>query len=290
MAEIGFLGLGRMGRGMAGRLLGAGHRLRVWNRSAVKAHDLVAAGARLGQTPADAARGADAVFAMVADDIASEAVWNGPQGALEVMSRGALVIESSTLSTSHVANLARAASARGLAYLDCPVAGLPPAAAAGELTLLVGGTPETLERARPLLTPLCRAIRHFGPVGTGTAFKLINNMLGAVQIASLAEAMALAQKLGLDPETVAEATENGAVASPQVKRHARRMLQSQFSDGATFTVGLRLKDVRYCLAMAEGANSAMPIAQDAADWYADAANANFDGDEARLVEAVTRRK
>ncbi len=137
--------------------------------------------------------------------------------------------------------MARELRGRGLVYIDCPVTGLPQAAAAGKLTLLVGAEPADLDRAKPYLAPIGDVVRHFGAVGTGTVFKLINNLMGAVQIASLAEGVAMAEQAGLDMNLVAEALATGAVASPQVIRHSKRMVARDFS-GASFTSALRHKD------------------------------------------------
>src|SRR5947199_9199479 len=180
MTKVGFIGLGRMGHGMAGRYLEAGFDVAVWNRSKAKAEDLIARGARFAKSPADAADCADAVVTMVADDEASRSVWLGQDGAATNMKAGSLAIECSTVSHRHALDMARELRGRGLAYIDCPVTGLPEAAAAGKLTLLVGADAADLEKARPYLAPLCTAIRHFGAVGTGTVFKLINNLMGAV--------------------------------------------------------------------------------------------------------------
>ena len=139
MARIAFIGLGRMGAGMAARLLAAGHEIVVHNRTSERGDALLAAGARWGNTPAEAAADADAVFVMVSDDDASRAVWLGPDGVLAHARQQAFAIECSTLSHNWVLELADACRAAGLRYLDCPVTGLPDAAAAGRLTLLVGG-------------------------------------------------------------------------------------------------------------------------------------------------------
>jgi 3-hydroxyisobutyrate dehydrogenase-like beta-hydroxyacid dehydrogenase len=191
MAHVAFIGLGRMGHGMAGRYLDSGFTVAVWNRSKAKADDLVARGARWADSPADAADGADAVVTMVADDEASREVWLA-----ETAKAGALAIECSTVSYRHALDLARGLRARGLVYIDSPVTGLPDAAAAGKLTLLIGAEPADLKQARPFLIPLSTTIRHFGPVGSGTVYKLINNLMGAIQIAGLAEGLAIAEQPG----------------------------------------------------------------------------------------------
>src|ERR1700730_5683104 len=198
MTKVAFIGLGRMGHGMAGRYLDAGFTVVVWNRSKAKAEDLIARGARWATSPRDAAEDADAVVTMVADDAASRAVWLGNDGAAATMKPGTLAIECSTVSHQHALDMARELRGRGLIYIDCPVTGLPEAAAAGKLTLLVGADAADLEKARPYLAPLSTTVRHFGAVGSGTVFKLINNLIGAVQIASLAEGVAIAEQAGLD--------------------------------------------------------------------------------------------
>src|ERR1700686_2004535 len=258
MTKIAFIGLGRMGHGMAVRYLDAGFEVAVFNRSRAKAEDLIARGARWATSPAAAADGADAVVTMVADDEASRAVWLGKDGAGSIAQAGTLAIECSTVSYQHALDLARELRTRGLVYIDSPVTGLPDAAAAGKLTLLVGAEPADLERARPFLAPLSTTIRHFGAVGTGTVYKLINNLMGAIQIAGIAEGLAIAEQAGLDMKLVLEAVETGVAASPQVIRHSKRMAARNFS-GATFTAALRQKDAAYAVALAEGLLSAPPI-------------------------------
>lgn len=252
MATIAFLGLGSMGAGMAQRLLQSGHDLRVYNRTSAKAAALERAGARRYPTPREACTDAEAVFAMTADDTSSRSVWLGPDGALAArLAPRAFAIECSTLSRDWVRELAAQARARGLRYLDAPVTGLADNAAAGTLTLLVGADPADLDAARPLLDVVANRIVHFGAVGSGTAYKLIVNLIGAVQIASLAEGMALAEKAGLDLETVANAIATGQAASPQVVRNARRIVDDDHDRNVLFTPLLRLKDVRYALELAE---------------------------------------
>ena len=148
MASVAFIGLGRMGLGMAGRLLVANHDVRVFNRTSTRADTLVRRGARQCLTPQEACIGADAVVSMVADDTASRAIWLGSDGVLAAnLAPRAFAIECSTLSYNWVVELGAAATARGLRYLDAPVTGLPDTAAAGELTLLVGASAEHLAAA-----------------------------------------------------------------------------------------------------------------------------------------------
>ena len=290
MTKVAFIGLGRMGHGMAGRYLDAGFTVAVWNRSQAKAEDLIARGARWATSPAEAADGADAVVTMVADDEASRAVWLGKDGAATTMKAASLAIECSTVSHQHALDMARELRGRGLIYIDCPVTGLPQAAAAGRLTLLVGADAVDLDRAKPYLAPIGDVVRHFGAVGTGTVFKLINNLLGAVQIASLAEGIAIAEQAGLDMNLVAEALATGAVASPQVIRHSKRMAARDFS-GASFTAALRYKDAAYAVKLAETLLADAPLLGRAAvEAYARAKAEMPDEDEGRMIEIVSRPK
>jgi 3-hydroxyisobutyrate dehydrogenase len=188
---------------------------------------------------------------MVTDDQASRAIWYGTTGALAAhFAPGALAIECSTLSHDWVLELSAAATRHGLRYIDAPVTGLPDAAAAGELTLLLGASLEDLGAARPVLAAFSKSILHFGRVGTVAAYKLLVNMLGAVQIASAAETMAIAEKVGLDLGMVADALATGQAASPQVVRNTRRIADGHHDRDIVFTPQLRLKDVDYGLALA----------------------------------------
>jgi 3-hydroxyisobutyrate dehydrogenase len=290
MPHVAFIGLGRMGHGMAGRYLDAGFSVAVWNRSKAKAEDLIARGARWASTPGDAAIDADAVVTMVADDEASRTVWLGAGGAAASMEPGVLAIECSTVSYRHALDMARELNGRGLIYIDCPVTGLPDAAASGKLTLLVGAEAADLDKARPFLEPVGSTIRHFGAIGSGTVYKLINNLMGAIQIAGIAEGLAIAEQAGLDMKLVLEAIESGVAASPQVIRHSRRMTMRNFA-GATFTSALRHKDAVYAVALAESLLAESPLVGRAAvDSYARAKAVAPDDDEAKMIEIVSRPK
>lgn len=292
MAKIGFLGLGMMGGGMAACLVRAGHQVTVWNRSADKAAALVEAGATAAGTPAAAASGAEAVFSMVADDAASDQCWFGGDagsgGALDALAPGAFVIECSTISHGQSARLAEAAAARDLHYIDCPVNGPPAMAAKGELTLLAGADPADLQAARPWLEAVSASILHFGPVGTGTAYKLINNLLGAVHVAATAEAAHLARKLGLDVDTTVAAIETGPVGSPHTKRMIRPMLEGRPADSFGLAIGLREKDARYCLRMANDLGLAMTIGQNAHGWYVAAKDEHGADDDSLMLDTVAK--
>lgn len=262
MSRIAFLGLGRMGRGMAGRLLSAGNDVTVWNRTPGRASELLDKGARWAESPRDAALGAEAVFVMVSDDEASRSVWQGSAGVLTAdLLPGTLAIECSTLSHDWVLELGAACQAKELRFLDCPVTGLPDAAAAGELTLLLGGEAADLEAAEPLLGALSTKCLHFGAVGAGAAYKLIINLMGGIQIAATAEGLALAERAGLDIDQVVRAISTSQAASPQVVRHSRRMAAGNHSSDVTFTADLRRKDTAYAMRLAEKLGLVAPLGQ-----------------------------
>src|ERR1700759_2600783 len=161
MARVAFIGLGRMGHGMAGRYLDAGFAVSVWNCSKAKADDLIARGARWATSPEDAAIDAEAVVTMVADDEASRQVWLSTNGAAATMKAGTLAIECSTVSHAHALSMARELGSRGLIYIDCPVTGLPEAAAAGKLTLLVGADGAGPRQARAFVFSLSFSFPFF---------------------------------------------------------------------------------------------------------------------------------
>jgi 3-hydroxyisobutyrate dehydrogenase len=264
MLTVAFMGLGNMGIGMAARLLAAGHTLHVYNRTAARAHKLVQQGARLFSTPREACADVDAIVSMVSDDTASKTIWCDPDGILAASPRpSALAIECSTLSHAWVIELAGRVSAAGLRYIDAPVTGLPDAAAAGELTLLVGADAAELAAAREVFNAFSQRVMHFGGVGTGTAYKLIINLLGAVQIASVAESMAIAERAGLDLRIVVAAIAAGQAASPQVVRNSERMLAGNHRQDIVFTPQLRLKDVRYALEFARRLGIGSPFGSQA---------------------------
>lgn len=259
MSTVAFIGLGHMGRGMAQRVLAAGHTLHVYNRTTARTAPLEARGARIFATPAATCDGVEAIICMVADDEASRNVWCGPSGVFSATpSPNAFAIECSTLSHAWVLELAARSTARGLRYLDAPVTGLPDAAATGALTLLVGADSANLAAGRALLGSFAQRIIHFGAVGSGTAYKLIINLLGAVQIASVAESMAIAERAGLDLRIVADAIASGQAASPQVIRNCQRMVTGQHGDVA-FTPRLRLKDVNYALQLSRSLGVGSPF-------------------------------
>ena len=222
--KIAFLGTGIMGSGMAHNLLQAGYEITVYNRTAAKAEPLVKAGASRAATPRAAVDGADLIIAIVGDDAASRQIWLGDDGVLAGSPKpNAIAIESTTLSLAWVEELHQILADRGLRFIDSPVTGGRSGAENGTLTLLVGAEQATLADGRPVMEAYSQKIIHFGPPGAGTAYKLVVNLMVAVQAAALAEGVLLAEKAGLDLTQVAGTLASGAVASPLVKAYAGRM-------------------------------------------------------------------
>src|ERR1041385_2566963 len=240
--RVALFGLGIMGSGMANRLIGAEFPLTVYNRSPEKAITLGASGATVAKTPGEAAARADILISMVADDAASRNLWFGPDGALKSVSPNSILIESSTLTVGWIKELSVAATASGCSLLAAPVTGSKAQAAGGLLRFLVGGPAPALEKARPVLDVLGR-ITHIGPTGSGALMKLVNNFLAGVQAASLAEAIALIEKGGLDREKALEILLNGAPGSPMIRTLSGRMTANDYTPN--FLLRLMAKDLGY---------------------------------------------
>lgn len=285
--KITVLGLGIMGSGMARQLLAAGFDVAVWNRSREKVEALGDAGARVAATPADAAIDADIVVAMLADDSVSRAIWTGEDGAMPAMKPGAVAVESSTLTGDWVFELAREAAAQGVHFIEAPVTGSRDQAAQGQLRFLVGGEADALAAARPALEAMGGAIVHLGPVGSAATVKLANNFLCGVQAASLAEAIALFEKHGLDVEQAMSILFDGAPASPMVKGVGRRMLDRDYAPH--FLVPLMAKDLGYAAQALADVGIQSAIAQAARQRFIDA-DAAGEGhrDIAAIVESLRK--
>jgi 3-hydroxyisobutyrate dehydrogenase len=232
-----------MGTGMAANLLKAGLPLTVYNRTPAKAAALVASGARLAATPAEAAHGASVIIAMLADDAASRAIWLGEHGALAAAAPGSVLIDSSTVSPAWIAELAGHATERGLEFLDAPVTGSRMQAEAGQLSFLVGGNEAALQIATPVLKAMSKEIVHLGPVGSGAKLKLINNFLCGVQVASLAEGLAWIERSGLDRDKALTVLKSGAPGSPLLGAISARMTSQNY--GVNFLLRLMAKDLLY---------------------------------------------
>ncbi len=286
--RVAVLGLGVMGGGMAARLLANGHEVSVWNRTRPRAEALGRAGARVAQSPRDAADGADVILAMVADDAASRSTWTGDSGALAGAAPGAVLIESSTLTPGWIAELAQLARARSCDFLDAPVTGSKSHAAAGELLFLVGGDAAVLERVRPVLQAMARLIVHVGPSGSGARLKLVNNFVCAVQAVAIAEAIALMERSGLDMTASLPVLLDGAPGSPLVKAVTARMTSRNYD--VNFRLALMRKDVAYASAEAEQQGMRLVTAQAAHALFTRAEEAGLgDVDFAAVVEPLRTR-
>ncbi|HEY7251176.1 MAG TPA: NAD(P)-dependent oxidoreductase [Methylomirabilota bacterium] len=253
---LGFVGLGAMGSRMARRLIDAGYTVHGYNRTASKAADLVRAGLRLATSPREVAARAAAVFTMVTDDAALEAVTRGPQGVVAGLSRDGILIEMSTVSPAVVERLAAEVSARGAALLDAPVSGSPVTLESGQLSFMVGGDPAVLERARPFLLAIGPTITHVGRVGLAKSMKIAVNQALAVQMLAFSESVLLAEKAGIERERAVEVVLKSVVASPMVKYRAPFVLGMPAE--ALFDVDMIQKDMRLALDLAHATGVALP--------------------------------
>jgi 3-hydroxyisobutyrate dehydrogenase len=246
MARIAFLGAGLMGQAMIRKFLRAGHQVTVYNRTIDKARQLEEDGAKVAATPREAAAGADLIMSSLINDEASQACWGGADGALQgEFKPGAFAVEVSTVSLDWVARLDQQARSRGLRFLDCPVAGRPDVAEAGQLKVFAGGSVADVDELRPVLAAISKAVMHVGAVGTGIKFKLIYNLMGAIQVAACAEGMFACEAAGIDLATAAEGFSTGATGSPHVRRHARYMAENKHEDPVQFSGANRIKDMSY---------------------------------------------
>lgn len=239
--NIAFLGLGAMGTRMARRLIAGGHSVTVWNRTPGREAPLLEAGGRAAATPAEAADGAEFVISMVRDDDAARTVWlDTTDGALATARDGAIAIECSTTSPGWARELHQACEGAGIMSLDAPVVGSRPQAEAGKLIFLVGGEERALLQAHSLLLAMGAAVHHAGSPGAGAVVKLMVNTLFGVQVATLAELLALARSGGINPARAIEIVAATPTASPAAMGAAAGMLAEQFAP--MFPVELVAKD------------------------------------------------
>ncbi len=293
MTQVALLGLGIMGSGIAQNLLKAGFPLTVYNRTKAKALPLMEKGAKWAETPAAAAAAADVVISVVADDTASRAVWlgapgeTGKTGAVVGLRPGAIAVESSTVSLDWVRELQAQVRDRGGRFMDASLMGSKPVAQAGTLALTVGAEPETLEAARPVLSAFAPTIIHFGPPGAGITYKLINNMVAGAQLAALGEAIALAERAGLDMKIVLQTITSGNVASPMVKFKAEHMIDRDHTD-QHFALRWMHKDMTYALRAADQIGVALPTIAVARELYRLAMQAGMADLDSGAVAEVMR--
>ena len=272
---------------MAGRLLSADFPLTVYNRNRDKAAPFASAGATLAASTREAVSGAEIIISMVADDVASRQVWLGDNGALAGASRGAVLVECSTLTVDWIKELAAAAAARGCELLDAPVTGTKPHAASGELSFLIGGSEAAIATAQPVLSAMGREFIHLGPTGSGALMKLINNFMCGVQAASLAEAESMIGAGGLNMEKALAILTNGAPGSVLVKRAAAHAATNDFTPN--FPLRLMAKDLGYAIDEASRHGHSLQTATSALAIFKDAIAKGYgDQDFSAVIKAQER--
>jgi 3-hydroxyisobutyrate dehydrogenase len=267
-ANVAFLGLGVMGDPMAGHLAQAGHAVTVYNRTRSRADDWLARyeGA-LAPTPAEAAAGADVVFACVGNDEDVRAVTVGESGALQALGKGAVFVDHTTASAHLARELDAAARARGAHFLDAPVSGGQAGAEQGTLTVMVGGEPEAFEKARPLVASYAGTIRLLGPSGSGQLAKMVNQICIAGVLEGLAEGLHFANKAGLDARAVVDVISQGAAQSWQMDNRHETMLEGRYDFG--FAVEWMRKDLGIALEEARRNGARLPLAALVDQLYAE---------------------
>ena len=256
LATVAFIGTGIMGKPMARNLLQAGYPVRAWNRSPAKAQELAAHGAEVLPTPALAAKGAQVLVCMLSDGPTCDEVLFGEGGAARVLAPGALVIVMSSIAVDSAVEQARQCAALGLHYLDAPVSGGERGAREASLAIMVGGEVAAFEQGRQVLAAMGRPV-HVGPAGTGELSKLVNQLIVASTIATVAEGLLLAERGGADPVKVHEALLGGFVDSPIWRQHGQRMLDNDFTPGGP--AKWQLKDTRTALAQAQKLGLSLPV-------------------------------
>jgi 3-hydroxyisobutyrate dehydrogenase-like beta-hydroxyacid dehydrogenase len=273
--NVGFIGLGIMGSPMALNLIKAGFQVAAYNRSAGKAAPIEKAGGRIAATPAEAANGADFVMSIVSDSSASEMVMTGKDGVLEAVKPGAIIIDSATISPVVSRRLACHAAGKQASFLDAPVTGSKQGAEKGELTFMIGGERDALERAMPVLSVLGKKHIYCGPNGAGLSAKLAQNTIQATMVEVFCEGFVLAAKAGVRPETMFE------IIQSSLARAALTDFKAPFIFKGDFTPYFPLKWMHKDLALAMDAAYAqgvpMPTAAAVKEVYA-AARAQGKGD------------
>ena len=269
MARISFCGLGVMGAPMARHLAGAGHEMTVYNRTARRAAEWVAAnGGRSAPTPRAAAEGAEVVMMCVGNDDDVRAVALGDAGALAGMSPGAILVDHTTASAGVARELAEACATAGVGFVDAPVSGGQAGAENGALTVMCGSDDEAVfETARAVIVAFARACERLGPAGAGQLTKMVNLICIAGTVQGLSEAVAFAQRAGLDVDRVVDVIGKGAAQSWQMDNRAHTMARGEFEFG--FAVEWMRKDLAICLDEARRNGSRLPVTALVDQFYAE---------------------
>ena len=282
--KIGFIGLGIMGAPMAGHLRAAGHDLFVHTRSRVP-EALAQAGAQVCTSAREVARRADIVFTMLPDTPDVAQVLFGPDGVAEGLNPGKTVVDMSSISPLETKAFAQRINALGCDYLDAPVSGGEVGAKAASLTIMVGGPPAAFERVLPLLQAMGKNITLIGPNGDGQTCKVANQIIVALNIAAVGEALVFASKAGADPAKVRQALMGGFAASRILEVHGERMIQRTFKPG--FRIGLHQKDLNLALQGAKALGVSLPGTANVAQlMQACAAHGLQDQDHSAVVRAL----
>lgn len=255
--KVAVLGLGTMGAPMAANLIRQGFEVTVYNRSAGKADELVAMGARATQSPQEAALNQEIVLTMVSDDQSIEAVYYGEQGLLNSVREGMIVIDSSTISPSLVKRVTADVEARGGTFLDAPVTGSKPAAIAGTLVFMVGGPQEALHKGMPAFEAMGGRIVHVGPNGSGSITKLAHNAIVGINNAALAEGFSMVARAGVDPAAFLEVVRNGSAGSKAAELKGEKIIEGNFDN--QFSLKLMLKDLKLASRLTEDMQSPSPM-------------------------------
>ncbi len=262
---VGFIGMGLMGRPMAANLLKAGFPVVVWNRTASHAQAVVKQGARLVASAREAAAAADVLITIVSDPPALEEVLWGAQGALEGLRKGSTYLDSSTVAPSLARRIGAACTDRGVKFLDAPVTGGTWGAEKGELIFMVGGNAETLKDAEPVLSAMGKRWFHLGPNGAGQTIKLAMNMILALQVDALAEALALVQGAGLSGEKLVEVMQSSMARAAVLDVKAPMLLKGEYTP--SFPLRLMHKDLGLALDLANQIGVALPATAAAREIY-----------------------
>jgi len=256
LPPVGFIGLGIMGRSMAGHILKGGHPLTVFNRTRSKTAHLAAQGAEVAGTPADVAARSEIIVTMISDTPDVEQVVAGPHGIIEGIRPGSVVVDMSTISPKMERVLDEKLRARRCALVDAPVSGGDVGARNATLAIMAGGDRQAFERVRPVLELMGRSITYCGPSGSGQLAKLCNQILISVTLLGVSEALVFARVNGLDPEVMIQAVSGGAAQSWQLTNLGPRIIQRDFAPG--FMVDLVQKDLRLVLEGCGAAAAALP--------------------------------
>jgi 3-hydroxyisobutyrate dehydrogenase-like beta-hydroxyacid dehydrogenase len=286
--RVGFAGIGRMGLPMARNVLEAGFPLSVFNRTPERCAPLVEAGATLAATPAELARGSELVITMVADDEAVRALLDGPDGMLAGAEPGLTLIEMSTIGPLAAREIAAHCAAHGVEMLDAPVSGSIAVATAGQLTILVGGEQAALERARPILDAMSKAVLHLGPSGAGAAIKLAINLIIGATVQSVSEALVVAEASGIEREAAYDAIASSVVGSTFVDYKRDAWIDPDGTPTA-FTLDLMLKDLGLALELGEATGVPLLATSAAVNGTTLAIGLEGgDGDQVRIADALRR--